>query len=199
MHSQIVEFLNKSVPGCNAIVNVATVGDSTVRVEANLILDVCKALKKSSEFQFNVLQVVTGADYAEHMEVSYVLASYTKNLELILKVQLPRTEAKINSVCSVWLSANFQERECFDMYGIKFEGHPDMRRILCPDDWEGFPLRKDYVVAEKYNGMIVNPSGKNNTVDQMFGKNLKAELGNPKLVSSSWKGSSDSEEAKDGE
>lgn len=199
MHNKIVEELNLAVPGCNAVATIATLGDSTITVESNFILDVCKTLKHSQEFKFNVLQVITGADYADRMEVTYVLASYINNLELILKVKLPRIDAQLNSVVGVWLSANFQERECFDMYGMKFLGHPDMRRILCPDDWEGFPLRKDYIVPEKYNGMVINPPGKNNTADQMFGKNLKAELGNPKLVSASWKSGADTEEAKDGE
>jgi NADH-quinone oxidoreductase subunit C len=199
MHNQIVEFLNKSVSGCSAVVNVATVGDSSITVEATHILAVCNALKSSTEFEFNVLQVITGADYADRSEVSYVLASFTKNLELIIKVKLPRNDAHVDSVVSVWKAANFQERECYDMFGIKFTNHPDKRRILCPDDWKGFPLRKDYIVEEVYNGMVVNPPAKNNTDDKMFAKNLRAELGNPKLVSGSWKVKGETEEVKDGE
>jgi NADH-quinone oxidoreductase subunit C len=199
MHNQIVDLLNKNIPGCNAVHNIATVGDSSITIESQSILEACKLLKTSPEFHFNVLQVVSGADYADRLEVSYVLASYSKNLELILKVKLPRTNANLNSVVSVWAAANFLERECFDMFGIKFTGHPDLRRILCPDDWSGFPLLKDYVVAVEYNGMVINPPGKINTADQMFGKNLKEELGNPKLVSASWVYGSDSAEVKDGE
>lgn len=207
MHNQIAEFLNKTISGSNAVINlpVATVGDSSITVEAATILEVCKALKASSEFQFNVLQVITGTDYADRIELSYVLASFSKNLELILKAKLPRGDKfnlpKINSVVSVWSAANFQERETYDMIGVDFVGHPDLRRILCPYDWDGFPLRKDYIVQEKYLDMVVDPPEKNNTADQMFGKRLKEELGDPKRVSASWKDSSAGEEteAKDGE
>lgn len=199
MHNQIIKVLNAEVSGCNAVLTEATVGDSFITVEASSILTVCELLKKSNDFQFNVLQVITGADYPDRMEVSYILASYIKNLEVIIKVKLPRESAEIQSVVSVWVAANFQERECYDMYGIKFSGHPDLRRILCPDDWSGFPLRKDYVVAEVYNGMVINPAHKINTADHMFAKKLKEELGNPKLVSSSWKDAADTTEVKEGE
>lgn len=208
MHNQVANFLNSQVGGCNAIVNapVAAVGDHSITVNAANILEVCRALKTSSEFEFNVLQVVTGTDYPEFIEVSYILASYTKNLELILKVKLPKNDKnhlpQVQSVTSVWSSANFQERETYDMLGVEFLNHPDLRRILCPYDWEGHPLRRDYVVQEKYLDMVVDPPHKNNTYDQMFGKKLKEELGDPKRVSASWKDSSagaDADEAKDGE
>ena len=208
MHNQIAEKINSLVTGSNAIVNVATVGDSSITVEAEKILEVCKALKSEG---FNVLQVITGTDYADRIELTYILADYTKNLELLLKVKLPRgnglgnnrdTLPKINSVVSVWSAANFQERETYDMIGVNFVGHPDHRRILTPDDWQGYPLRKDYVVQETYLDMVVNPPGKINTEDHFFGKKLKEQIGDPKKVSASWKDSSggdDAEEAKDGE
>lgn len=208
MHNQIAEKLNSLVSGSNAVVNTATVGDSSITVEAEKILEVCNALKTEG---FNVLQVITGTDYADRIELTYVLADYTKNLELLLKVKLPRGEGqgnnrdtlpKINSVVSVWSSANFQERETYDMIGVNFVGHPDHRRILTPDDWQGYPLRRDYVVQEKYLDMVVNPPGKINTEDHFFGKKLKEQIGDPKKVSASWKDSSggdDAEEAKDGE
>lgn len=208
MHNQIAEKLNSLVSGSNAVVNTATVGDSSITVEAEKILEVCKALKSEG---FNVLQVITGTDYADRIELTYILADYTKNLELLLKVKLPRgnglgnnrdTLPKINSVVSVWSAANFQERETYDMIGVNFVGHPDHRRILTPDDWQGYPLRKDYVVQETYLDMVVNPPGKINTEDHFFGKKLKEQIGDPKKVSASWKDSSggdDAEEAKDGE
>ena len=209
MHNQIVQFLNNTISGCNAVINapVAVVGDQSITIEAATILEACRALKSSPEFAFNILQVITGTDYADRIEVSYILASFSKNLELILKVKLPRGDKnnlpKINSVVSVWSAANFQERETYDMIGVEFVGHPDFRRILCPYDWDGHPLRKDYIVQEKYLDMVVDPPAKNNTDDQMFGKRLKEELGDPKRVSASWKdnsaGTDDAAEAKDGE
>ncbi len=205
MHNQIAETLNKAVPGCNAVVNTATIGDSSITVDSNFILEVCRTMKNCLNHEFNVLQVITGTDYPDRIELTYVLASFTKNLELLLKTNLPRGDKnnlpKINSVVSVWNAANFQERETYDMIGVEFVGHPDFRRILCPYDWDGHALRKDYVVQEKYLDMVVDPPHKNNTDDQMFGKRLKAELGDPKSVSASWKDkdSGDAEEAKDGE
>ena len=83
----------------------------------------------------------------------------SKNTELILKVRLPRGDEnnlpKVDSVCSVWKAANFQERECYDMMGVEFNNHPDLRRILCPEDWEGYPLRKDYEEPDYYRGVPV--------------------------------------------
>ena len=208
MHNQTAETINRLVSGSNAVVNVATVGDSSITVEADKILEVCKALKSEG---YNVLQAITGTDYADRIELTYILADFTKNLELLLKVKVSRgdgngnnkdTLPKVNSVVSVWSAANFQERETYDMIGVNFVGHPDLRRILTPDDWQGYPLRRDYVVQEKYLDMVVNPAHKINSEDHMFGKKLKEEVGDPKKVSASWKDSSggdDAEEAKDGE
>lgn len=197
MHNEIASFLNTAVPGSNPVVKSAEVGHSSVFVEAEKILEVCEKLKTSPEFQMNVLQAVSGTDFKDHLEITYVLASFVKNTELLLKVKLPRGEGtgntlanlpKINSVTSVWSAANFQERETYDLLGVHFVGHPDHRRILCPDEWQGYPLRKDYVVQEKYLDMVVNPPWKINTEDHMFGKNLKEQVGDPKLVTFSWKG-----------
>ncbi len=208
MHNQTAETINRLVSGSNAVVNVATVGDSSITVEADKILEVCKALKSEG---YNVLQAITGTDYADRIELTYILADFTKNLELLLKVKVSRgdgngnnkdTLPKVNSVVSVWSAANFQERKTYDMIGVNFVGHPDLRRILTPDDWQGYPLRRDYVVQEKYLDMVVNPAHKINSEDHMFGKKLKEEIGDPKKVSASWKDSSggdDAEEAKDGE
>ena len=196
MHNQIAETLNRVVSGANAVVNTATVGDSSITVDSGKILDVCKTLKNEG---FNVLQVITGCDYTDRIELTYILADYTKNLEVLVKTALPRgdgngnnreTLPKIDSVVSVWNAANFQERETYDMIGVNFVGHPDHRRILTPDDWQGYPLRKDYVVQEKYLDMVVNPAHKINHDDHLFGKRLKAEIGDPKKVSASWKDSS---------
>ncbi len=205
MHNQIAETLNKAVPGCNAVANIATVGDSSVTVDAKYILEVCRTVKNCSNHEFHVLQAITGTDYlaSGELEIAYILASYTKNLELILKTRLPRGDKnnlpKINSVVSVWSSANFQERECYDLLGVDFVGHPDLRRILCSDGWDGHPLRKDYVAAETFQGMVINPAHKVNTEDHFFGKKLRETMENPKQVSWSWKDDSGSDEAKDGE
>jgi NADH-quinone oxidoreductase subunit C len=204
MHNQVVEFLNKSVPGCLATATIATVGHSSVTVAPTHIFDVCKNLKESTEFHFHVLHVISGTDFPAtgEIEVAYILSSYSKNLELILKTRLPRGDKnnlpKLNSVVKVWTAANFQERECYDMIGVDFVGHPDLRRILCSDGWDGHPLRKDYVTPEKFQGMVINPPEKVNTQDHFFGKRLREEIGDPKKVSWSWKDDSETE-AKEGE
>ena len=177
MHKQIAEFLNKNVQGANAEVKESEVGDSSVYVSPSHLLASCKALKQDAQFQFDVLQVVTGCDYPEDkcIEVSYIIANFVpKDHELILKVKLPRDNPMVESVCSVWKSANFQERECHDMLGVTFQNHPDLRRILCPEDWQGYPLLKDYVVQEVYRDMVVNPVDKMNVDDREFAAKQKA-------------------------
>jgi NADH-quinone oxidoreductase subunit C len=90
----------------------------------------------------------------------YHLSSIPYKHSIVLKINIPfdRTSKELPhapSVSKIWRSADWHEREVFDLYGIYFDGHDDLRRILCPDDWEGFPLRKDYVAAEYYNGLKI--------------------------------------------
>ena len=196
MLNQVTENINRLVPGANASTVAVTIGHSSVTVDSGKLFDVCKALKTEG---YNVLQAITATDYPERIELTYILADFTRNLELLLKTNVPRgdghgnnkeTLPKVDSVVSLWSAANYQEREAYDMMGIHFVGHPDHRRILTPDDWQGYPLRKDYIVQEKYLDMVVNPAHKINHDDHLFGKRLKAEIGDPKKVSASWKDSS---------
>lgn len=174
MHEELVAHLGRKVPEAQAVFEKREAGDSVIFVNPQSLAKVCQILKDDPSYQFNVLQVITGCDYPpERIEVSYILASYVKNLELILKVKLPRDNPKVGTVSHVWKAANFQERECFDMVGVTFEGHPDHRRILCPDDWEGFPLRKDYVAAKSYRGMEIYPVEKLNFPDREFAEKQK--------------------------
>lgn len=200
MHNELASWINGKVSGANAVANTPENGDASINVEPAKILDICNALK-DGEHEFNVLQVISGVDYKDYLELVYVIASFTKNTELLLKVKLERGTndnlPQLDSVTSVWAAANWQEREAYDMIGVRFNGHPDHRRILTPDDWEGHPLRKDYVVQEKYHDMVVNPAHKINTDDHMFMKRLKETYSDPKKVSGSWK--SDDADAADAE
>ena len=194
MHKKIVDYLNENVAGCEATLIERDAGDTPIKVKPEKIYDVCKALKDPHQYDFNVLQVVSGVDYIEEnprIELNYMLASFTQNTDIIIKVELPRGDHKnlpeIDSVCDLWSAADWQERETYDLIGIKFKNHPDFRRILCPEDWQGHPLRKDYVVQEEFHGMKVNPPEKINTDDHLYGARLKKQMDDPKKISISWK------------
>ena len=114
-----------------------------IKIGKDEMLDVCLKLKESCDF----LAFVTAVDYPERglLELVYNLRSLTDNKNVILKVELPRENPEISSVAVVWPAAEWHEREIFDLFGVKFSGHPDLRRILLPEDWQGHPLLKDYV------------------------------------------------------
>lgn len=173
MLNEIADLINKNIQGANAFVNVAADPkcDSSISIEASTILQVTKFLRDNKEMPFNSLHVISGVDYVEYMEVCYMMTHYdlTEPREFILKVKLTdRVNPNLDSIVEVYAAANFQEREVYDMFGITFNGHPDHRRILCPDDWEGFPLRKDYVAQKMYNGIEVYPDNKMNFEDREF-------------------------------
>jgi NADH-quinone oxidoreductase subunit C len=131
---------------------------SALILAAEDLLPVCKILHQDPSTYFDMLSCITGIDNgvdARTMEVAYNLYSIPFNLHLMLKVILPRENPSIESVSSVWKTADWLEREVFDMYGIHFKNHPDLRRILMPADWEGFPLRKDYQHQAYYRDIKV--------------------------------------------
>ena len=134
------------------------VRDPYIVVKTERIKDVCKFLAEEPELAFDYLMCLSGVDYADGtLGVVYHIYSMKHAHKLTLKVKVPVDNPKVPSVESVWKSANWHEREAYDMFGIIFEGHPDLRRILMPYDWpEGsYPLRKDFKVPEFYNGMKV--------------------------------------------
>lgn len=110
----------------------------------------CEELKKEG---FDCLSSLTGMDRGENFEVVYHIFSYAKKETVVLKEKVERESPSIASVSGVWPSAIWMEREVFDLLGIDFKGHPDLRRIMLPDDWTGHPLRRDYSEAEEYAGM----------------------------------------------
>jgi NADH-quinone oxidoreductase subunit C len=102
------------------------------------------------------LDCLSGVDLGKNMlGVTYNLSSITHHHKLTVKVEVSREKPEIHSVSSIWGTADWHEREAFDLFGIVFTNHPDLRRILLPDDWDGHPLRKDYKVPEFYRGMKV--------------------------------------------
>jgi NADH-quinone oxidoreductase subunit C len=123
-------------------------GEVTLEIAPEEIVHVCRFLK--TEQQFERLSTLTGVDHyplEPRFEVVYHLHSITCNLRLRLKCRLPGDHPHIDSITSVWRAANWYERETFDLFGVQFLGHPDLRRIMLPDEWEGHPLRKDYPVT----------------------------------------------------
>jgi NADH-quinone oxidoreductase subunit C len=131
------------------------VPDPFVKIQPEKIKEVSLFLRDDERTQFDFLMCLSGVDYKGKLGVTYNLASMNLKHKITLKVEVPTEMPNVPSVESVWKTANWHEREAFDMVGINFEGHPDLRRILLPYDWEGFPLRKDYQVPEFYNGMRV--------------------------------------------
>lgn len=102
-------------------------------------------LKSDPQTSFDYLFCLTGVDWPQHMEVVYHLKSTTLNHELAIKGKInSRENPEIDTVCNLWRTAEFHEREIFDLYGIIFKNHPDLRRLLLTDDWVGYPMRKDY-------------------------------------------------------
>jgi NADH-quinone oxidoreductase subunit C len=147
--------------------------DPWIEVSPSGLLEVCKFLRGDPELRLDMLNCITGIDYFEpdpkkaakvdwqpHLEVVYHLSSTVKKHTLVLKVMLPRWKddvpgnlPELPTLSGVWATADWHEREVYDLTGVEFVGHPDPRRILCPEDWVGHPLRKDYEMPLEYHGI----------------------------------------------
>lgn len=126
-----------------------------VRVSPEAIVEVSSYLKEAPELAFDSLMCLSAVDYPENFTVVYHLFS-TKHLHKIaIKVKLPREDPRLPTVEGVWPAANWHEREAYDLMGIIFDNHSDLRRILLPEDWEGHTLKKDYQAPETYHGVKV--------------------------------------------
>jgi len=144
----VVERLRRWSP--NAISEVIEFrGETTLVVARNVLRDVAERCRSDKDLQFNLLTDATSVDrypLEPRFEVNYHLVSIPRSDRLRLQVRLSASDPVVDSLVSVWPGANWLEREIFDLMGIRFEGHRDLRRILMPDDWEGYPLRRDYPV-----------------------------------------------------
>jgi NADH-quinone oxidoreductase subunit C len=159
----------------SAVTGVTLAGpDLSVSVEPAQLVEICNFLKTDPRLKFEILNDVSGVDYLEpdpkkaakagfepHLEVVYHLSSFSHpGRRFTLKVVLPRWKddkpgelPEVPSVAGVWRTADWQEREVYDLVGVTFLGHPDLRRILLNDDWVGHPLRKDYEFPLEYHGI----------------------------------------------
>ena len=128
-----------------------------IQIQSKNWLVISTFLRDDPSCLFDSLQCITGVDLGEEsdLEVRYNLHSMTHRHAVEIRISCPRNKAKVPSVESIWRIGDWFERETYDMYGIEFDGHRDLTRILLPEDWEGWPLRKDYEVQETYHGIVV--------------------------------------------
>jgi len=128
-------------------------GDQTITVQKNALIELFKCLRDDPELDFKFLMDLTAVDYLNRkdnrFEVVYHFYSLKHNDRLRVKVPVSEDDCTIDSVSSLWKTANWYEREVWDLYGIKFNGHPDMRRILLYEEFKGHPLRKDYPINKR--------------------------------------------------
>ena len=170
--SSVLEQLTKRFGDLITGANLEAI-DPWIEVAPRGLVEVCRFLKDDPDLQYNLLNCITGVDYCQpdakksakadwdpHVEVIYHLSSTTKKHALVLKVMLPRWKDSIPgqlpelpTVSGIWRTADWHEREVYDLMGVAFLGHPDLRRILCPEDWVGHPLRKDYEMPLEYHGI----------------------------------------------
>jgi NADH-quinone oxidoreductase subunit C len=147
--------------------------DPWIEVRVEGLVEVAAFLRSQADLAFDMLNCITGVDYFEpdakkaaavdwkpHLELLYHLSSTTKRHRIVLRVRLPRWKSdrpgelpEVPSLSRVWRTAEWHEREVFDLMGVSFVGNADLRRILCPEDWVGHPLRKDYQMPAEYHGI----------------------------------------------
>jgi NADH-quinone oxidoreductase subunit C len=142
-----------------AIGDLAGTGrDASCSVEPARIAEVCQFLRTEPALRFDCLSNLSGVDYPKRnaIQVVYHLFSYSLRQWIVLKVDATRDDPVVPTVSDVWSAADWQEREVFDLLGVTFTGHPDLRRILMPEDWPGHPLRKDFVEPQEYHGIATS-------------------------------------------
>jgi len=128
------------------------------------LVEIATHLRDEPSLAFDYLECMTGTDYPDKKQIHVALHvySYARKHRVVIKLLLPRDAPTCPTLTGVWPVANWQERECFDLLGVTFEGHPDLRRILLPDDWVGHPLRKDFAEGNEYHGI---PTTRPNPLD----------------------------------
>ncbi|GAB4238216.1 MAG: NADH-quinone oxidoreductase subunit C [Ekhidna sp.] len=154
---EIRSLIEDAIPG--AIIEIQeNASPKKLVVSTSSLIAVCEFIHAHEKLYFDSLSCITGMDNGpeeNQMEVIYGLYSIPHHISLSLQVNISRKDPMVPSVTSIWKAANWHEREAYDLLGIHFEGHPDLRRILLPEDWTGHPLRKDYEEQENYHGVKV--------------------------------------------
>lgn len=184
--SPIADILRAAVPGA-ALEILDSTDMATIAVDRDHLIEVCTVLRDHPELQFAFLADVTAVDRLPadpRFELVYNMACLGPHFlaggataaaearRLRLKTRAPEADARVPSVTSVWSGAGWPEREVFDLFGITFDGHPDLRRVLMPDDWEGHPLRKDYAVQIRKDAAAWAPL---QVTAEEFARNVRAD------------------------
>jgi len=140
---EILNRLKKEKPEISA--SIPPGGAESIELDGDDLLAAAAFLRDDEELSFDFLDCLFAVDCVDHFEVLYIFHSYKVNHEVTLRVKLDRDSPAVESLSSLYPGANWHEREAFDLFGVTFLHHPDLRRILMPDDWEGYPMRRDYV------------------------------------------------------
>jgi NADH-quinone oxidoreductase subunit C len=156
----IIDVLSRELPGGASGIDAVSTGDNmpTLVVPRERLVETCQVLRDAPDLRFAVLMDIVGVDYMPReprFEMVYLLlcpgvagfGAGQKRLRLL--VRAPGDDPRVPTVSGIWAAANWAERELYDLFGIQIDGHPDLRRILMPDDWEGHPMRRDYPVQIK--------------------------------------------------
>ena len=152
---EIKETLDREFPG--SVIDNEELAENQLELKPDQWLEIATFLKNEPGLSFDQLECVTGIDTGEDgpLQSRYNLHSMEHRHKIEVVISLDRNNPKVASIEQVWRVGDWFERETYDMFGIIYEGHRDLRRILCPEDWEGWPLRKDYEAQETYHGIVV--------------------------------------------
>src|SRR5215467_5471250 len=156
----LVRLMQDALPGVHLESAPSRDLQTTFYIQRDDVPAVMRAMRDRPELRFSVLAELTAVDFwprEPRFEVVYILISLEHRHRLRLKVPLTGAAANVATVTNVWPAANWLEREVWDLFGIVFDGHPDLRRLLMPEDWEGFPLRKDYPVQIRMKPQVSEP------------------------------------------
>lgn len=172
------ELLEKICSKASAFVlrEEVDLGDAVLRISREGMLEFFKLLKEDPELQFNCLSSLTCVDWMdqkrERFEMVYHVYSFVNHVRLRIKIDVPEQVPEVESLCVLWSSANFLEREVWDMYGICFKGHPNLKRILMYEEFQGHPLRKDYPLRRKQPRVKLRHPEMTNTARDMHRETL---------------------------
>lgn len=155
-HQEIAEKLKSKFAKSILEVKIEGVVDPYIKIASASWKDISIFLRDDPDMQFDFLMCLSGVDYGKGtLGVVYNIYSMTLKHKINIKIEVPKDNPDVHSAATIWPTANWHEREAYDLLGIRFTNHPDLRRILMPEDWEGHPLQKDYKVPELYQGMKI--------------------------------------------